>query len=145
MNTPKLVRKFLLPISILIISLTTFSCSVNLEDKVVGTWQGYDFMFQKTEGPDIVVTINGGLEQHLRSKLVLSDEGTFQKLVGEYDNGKGTWLVEDDKLITTYVNGEELIYTLLKVTDKELMTMHEVDLKTPDGTLKGKIILSYTR
>ncbi|MFC5623212.1 hypothetical protein [Algoriphagus winogradskyi] len=145
MNTTKLAGNFLLPISLLIFSLTAFSCSADLEDKVVGNWQGYDFLFQKTEGPDIVVTINGGLEQHLRSKLILSDNGTFQKLVGEYDNGKGTWVVEEDKLITTNENGEKLIYTLLKVTDKELMTLHEVDLKTPDGTLKGKIILSYTR
>ena len=145
MNTTQLIGRFFLPTFLLILLLATFSCSGGLEKKLVGTWKGYDFIFQKTEGPEIVVTINGGLEQHLRSKLILNEDYTFQKFVGEYDNGKGTWSVEDDKLITTQENGDELIYTLLKVSDKELMTMHEVELKSPDGTLKGKIILSYTR
>ena len=65
--------------------------------------------------------------------------------VGEYDNGKGTWTVEKDKLITMHENGDELIYTLLKVTDKELITQHEVELNSPEGTLIGEIILSYSR
>lgn len=141
MQTSKLVGKLLLPISLLFFSFSIFSCSVNLEEKLVGTWNGYDFSFQKTEGPDIAVTINGGLEQHLRSKLILNENGTFQKLVGEYDNGKGIWNVEDDKLIATLDNGDEMVYTLLKVTDKELMTLHEVEMESPDGTLVGKIVL----
>ena len=145
MQTSKLVGNLVLPISLLFFSLSIFSCSVNLEEKLVGTWNGYDFSFQKTEGPDIAVTVNGGLGQHLRSKLILNENGTFQKLVGEYDNGKGIWYVEDDKLIATLDNGDEIVYTLLKVTDKELMTLHEVEMESPDGTLVGKIVLSYTR
>lgn len=145
MNRINLVSRFLLASILLIISLSTFSCNGGLEGKLAGTWQGSDFLFQKTEGPDIVVTVNGGIEQHLKSKLILIDDGTFQRLVGEYDNGKGTWLVKDDQLITTAENGDELIYTLIKVTDKELVTLHEVEIDTPNGALAGKIVLSYTR
>ncbi|WP_339869498.1 hypothetical protein [uncultured Algoriphagus sp.] len=131
---------------ILLVSLLClFSCSGGLEGELVGNWKGTDHLFRRTEGPEVVVTVNGGLEQHLRSKLILNDDGTFQKLVGEYDNGKGTWTVEKDKLITMHENGDELIYTLLKVTDKELITQHEVELNSPEGTLIGEIILSYSR
>lgn len=145
MNRPKLVSRFLMLGILLIISLCTFSCNGGLEGKLVGTWQGSDFLFQKTEGPDIAVTINGGLDQHLRSKFMLNEDGTFQKLVGEYDNGKGTWLVKDEQLITTNENDDEFIYTLIKVTDTELVTLHEVAIDTPNGALAGKIISSYTR
>nr|WP_139235829.1 hypothetical protein [Algoriphagus locisalis] len=139
------MRKFSLSSALLVFVLGTFSCSAGLEEKLVGAWQGSDYLFQKTGGPDIVVTVNGGIEQHLRSKLILEEDGSFQRLVGEYDNGKGTWSVQDDQLIARNESGEEVNYTLIKVSDHELITLHGVELETPSGVLKGKIRLSYTR
>jgi hypothetical protein len=92
-----------------------------------------------------VATLNGGLDQHLMSTLTLNEDGTFAKFVGEYDNGKGTWEVKDDLLITTNEEGNEFFYTLMKVTDYELVTSHEVLTDTPSGEISGKIILTYTR
>ncbi|MEB2782857.1 hypothetical protein U3A58_20930 [Algoriphagus sp. C2-6-M1] len=129
----------------LILLLGLFSCTGGLEGKLVGTWRGSDFLFQKTEGPDLVATINGGLDQHLDSKLILNKDGTYEMLVREYDNGKGTWVLEDDRLITTGESGNELVYQLFKVTDNELIIRHEVTLDTPMGELVGKITLSYSR
>ncbi len=139
--------KFRFPLTVLLFLflLSMFSCTSGSEGKLIGTWKGSDFLFIKTEGPDLVVTINGGLEQHLNSKLIFKEEGTYEKLVGEYDNGNGTWIVEDGQLITTGENGNVLIYKLLKVTDDELITSHDVSLDTPEGEIKGKITLSYTK
>ncbi|MEB2785900.1 lipocalin family protein [Algoriphagus persicinus] len=129
----------------LILLLGIFSCTGGLEGKLVGTWRGSDFLFQKTEGPDLVATINGGLDLHLDSKLILNEDGTYEMLVREYDNGKGTWVLEDDRLITTGESGNELVYQLFKVTDNELIIRHDVTLDTPMGELVGKITLSYSR
>lgn len=137
--------RFPLILLLLLFSLSVFSCSNGLEGKVIGTWKGSDFLFLKTEGPDLVATINGGLDQHLNSKLILKEDGTYEKLVAEYDNGKGTWKVKNDQLIISDESGNELIYTLLKVTDKELVTSHEVSMDTPIGEMAGKITLSYSR
>ncbi|MEB2777193.1 hypothetical protein SYJ56_17895 [Algoriphagus sp. D3-2-R+10] len=136
---------FLWCILFLVFPLGLFSCTSGLEGKLVGTWKGSDFLFQKTEGPDLVATINGGLERQLNSKLVLNENGTYEKLVGEYDNGKGTWVLEDDQLITRGESGNELVYLLLKVTDKELIIRHDVSVDTPKGQLVGTITLSYLR
>lgn len=129
----------------LILSIGVFSCSSDLEEKLIGTWQGSDFLFHKTEGPDVVLTINGGLEQHLRSKLIFAEDGTYQKLVGEYANGNGVWLVDKDLLFTKGENDFEQVYKLVQVTDTKLVTRHEVTLETPDGDLIGEIILTYSR
>src|SRR5690606_18457538 len=126
-------RQFLASISLLILILNLFCCTGGLEAKLVGEWKGSDFLFLKTEGPDLVATVNGGLDQHLHSRLILKENGTYEKFVGEYDNGKGTWKVKNDQLITTSENGNELIYTLLKVTGNELITNHEVTMDTPSG------------
>ena len=75
----------------------------------------------------------------------LNEDGTYQKLVGEYDNGSGIWMLEDDNLVLLDNNGNELNYTLLKVTENELVTIHDVSMDTPSGELSGKITLSYTR
>ena len=138
-------QRFFISILSLILSLSMSSCTSGLEKKLVGTWKGSDFLFVKTGGIDLVATINGGLDQHLKSKLILNEDGTYKKLVGEYDNGSGTWELEDDKLITTGEDGNELIYTLLKVTDNELVTIHDVTIATPNGEQAGKITLSYSQ
>lgn len=145
MNKTTSDHNFLASIFQFVLLFGLFSCTGGLEEKLVGTWKGSDFLFQKTEGPDMVVTINGGLNQHLHSSLILHDDGTYGKLVGEYDNGKGTWVIVDDQLVMTSEEGNELTYTLLKVTENELVTIHDVSLDTPQGTLVGKITLSYTR
>lgn len=131
-------------VPLLILLLIVFSCTGSSEGKLIGTWKGSDYLFLKTSGEDVVVTINGGLTQHLSSKLILSEDGTYQKLVGEYDNGKGTWELKGNQLITKGVLGDE-IYKLLKVTDKELVLTEDIALDTPKGKLSGKITLSYSR
>tara|TARA_R110002072_G_scaffold105301_1_gene230135 strand:+ start:89818 stop:90288 length:471 start_codon:yes stop_codon:yes gene_type:complete len=136
---------FLLSISMLILLFSMFSCGGSLEGKLVGKWKGSDHMFVKGTGPDLVATIDGGLARHLTSTLNLNEDGTYQKLVGEYDNGSGIWMLEDDNLVLLDNNGNELNYTLLKVTENELVTIHDVSMDTPSGELSGKITLSYTR
>lgn len=137
--------RFPFALALFLILLSLGSCSSGLEGKLIGTWQGSDFLFAKNEGPDLVATLNGGLEQHLMSTLTLNGDGTFAKLVGEYENGKGTWEVKEDLLITTNEEGNEFFYKLIKVTDTELVTSHEVLTETPSGKISGRIILSYTR
>lgn len=129
----------------LLLILSLFSCSNHLEDKLTGTWKGSDFLFVRTSGPELVATINGGLGQHVNSRLILNQGRTFQKLVGEYDNGKGTWQVNGDQLITKGENGDEFIYTIINVTENELIMRYEVKVDTPRGELVGKITLSYSR
>ncbi|WP_192350638.1 hypothetical protein [Algoriphagus sp. Y33] len=132
-------------IPLLILLLSIMSCSSSLEKKLIGTWKGSDFFFIRKEGPDLVVTVNGGIQQHLNSKLILNEDGTYGKLVGEYDNGKGTWKVEDDQLITQVEDGNVVVYKLLKITDRELIIRENVTLETPKGELVGEITLSYSR
>lgn len=141
----KLPIRFLVNMIFLFFFLSIFSCTSRLEEKLKGEWKGSDFLFVKTEGPDLVATINGGLNQHLNSKLILNDDGTYEKRVGEYDNGSGTWLLENDHLIATSESGSEIVYKLLKVTEDELVTVHQVSLDTPNGKLVGKITLSYRK
>lgn len=136
---------FLFNIPLLILLLSMFSCSSGLEGKLIGKWKGSDHMFVKSAGPDLVATVDGGLARHLTSTLNLNEDGTYQRLVGEYDNGSGTWKLEEDNLILLDENGNELKYTLLKVTENELVTIHDVTMDTPSGELSGKITLSYTR
>ncbi len=93
----------------------------------------------------MVATVNGGLDQHLNSKMILKEDGSYEMLIATYDNGKGTWEVDVDQLILSDESGNELIYKLLKVTDKELVTSHEVSIDTPSGEMSGKITLSYIR
>ncbi|MEP0713099.1 MAG: hypothetical protein ABJC55_14365 [Algoriphagus sp.] len=121
------------------------SCSSGLEKKLLGTWQGSDFLFVKTAGPDLVATVNGGLDQHVKSRLILNEDSTYQRLVGEYDNGQGTWKVNDDQLILRDEAGNELIYKVMKVTEMELVISQEVSMDTPSGELSGSITLSYLR
>ena len=122
-----------------------FSCNGGLEDTLIGSWSGSDFLFQRTEGPDLVATVNGGLDQHLHSKFIIKDDGTYEKLVDDYDNGNGIWELRNDSLIIRSDNGNQLKYKLLKVTEKELVTVHDVTFSTPPGEIKGKITLTYTR
>ncbi len=136
---------FLLSIPMLILLLSMFSCGSNLKVKLIGNWKGSDHMFVKSEGPDLVATVDGGLARHMASTLNLNEDGTYQKLVLEYDNGSGTWKVEGDNLILLDENGNKLKYILLKVTENELVTIHDVTMDTPSGELSGKITLSYTR
>lgn len=131
-------------VPLLIVLLFVFSCAGSSEGKLIGTWKGSDYLFLKTSGEDVVVTINGGLNQHLVSKLILKEDGTYQKLVGEYDNGKGTWELRGNQLITKGALGDG-IYKLLKVTDNELVIIEDISLDTPKGKLTGKITLSYSR
>lgn len=141
----QLQRRFLACMPYLFLFLCLFSCNASLEEKLIGNWKGSDFLFVKTDGPDIVATINGGLDQHLNSKFVIKEDGTYEKLVGEYDNGKGTWYLEDDRLIIRNSEGDELEYKLLKLTDSKLVVGQEVSMDTPSGKLSGEIILTYTR
>ncbi|MDR7129661.1 hypothetical protein J2X69_002006 [Algoriphagus sp. 4150] len=129
----------------LLILLTCFSCSGSIEKKLIGTWEGSDHLFIRTAGPDLVITVNGGIQQHLNSKLILNEDGTYEKLVGEYDNGKGTWKLEDGQLITQVADGNEVVYKLLKITERELIIQEDVTLETPKGELVGKITLTYSK
>ncbi len=68
MRETKLGSHLSLSILILIFSLSLYSCSGGLEEKLIGTWKGSDHLFVRTGGPDVVVTIDGGVERHLVSR-----------------------------------------------------------------------------
>ncbi len=145
MRETKLRSHLSLSILMLIFSLSLHSCNSGLEEKLIGTWKGSDHFFVRTGGPDVVVTIDGGVERHLVSRLVLHEDRSYQEFMGEYDNGTGTWKVVNEDLILNGDSGNELIYKVLKATDNELITRREVVLDTPSGVLSGEITLSYTR
>ncbi|PZX47781.1 lipocalin-like domain-containing protein [Algoriphagus chordae] len=145
MNKIEVSSRFLVCLPLLVLTVMMFSCTDNLEEKLVGSWKGSDQLFVKKAGPSIPVTINGGIERHLNSSFNLNEDGTYQKLVGEYDNGSGTWELKDDQLIIHDKSGNDLTYTLIKLTDKELVTIHKVSMETPSGELSGNMTLSYTR
>ncbi len=145
MKQPILFNRFLNTIPWIIVLLSVFSCSGGLEEKLIGKWKGSDHLFVRTGGPDVVVTIDGGLERHLVSSLILNEDGTYEEFVGEYDNGTGVWFVEDKALILKNSSGNEVSYQLLKITDDELITRRELTMKTPEGELSGEITLTYQR
>lgn len=144
MSKTKRTDIFLVPVW-LILLINLASCSVGLEGELVGTWNGTDHIFRRTDGPDIVVTIDGGLDRHLISSLILNEDGTYQELVGEYDNGSGVWFVENKVLVLKNSNGNQVNYQLLKVTDVELITRRVLTMETPSGDLSGEITLTYKR
>jgi hypothetical protein len=145
MNKAKLGNQFSVSILMLIFSLSLHSCNAGMEEKLIGTWKGSDHLFVRTDGPDVVVTIDGGLERHLVSTLAFNEDKTYQKLVGEYDNGSGTWEVVDSELVLTQDSGNEVVYKLLKVADNELIISHKLTMDTPSGELSGEITLTYLR
>lgn len=140
-----IMRKLSRFIPVLFLLLSIFSCSGGLEEKIVGVWKGSDFLFVKSSGPDLVATINGGLDRHVATIFEINENGTYQKHVGDYDAGSGTWSLEDEALILIDDSRNIVNYKLLKLTDNELVTVHDVAMDTPEGEITGSLTLSYSR
>lgn len=129
--------------------LLTFltSCGKSTEELLVGTWSGTDFKFDQIEGPDLAAMVDGGKGLHIEGKLILEATGTYIITSPEDRmNGKGTWKVKKDQLIMKGENDkEEVVYDVLSVSDKQLITSNEVKMESPLGNIAGKITLTYKK
>jgi len=139
------MRKFLFSIPLLILFVSIYSCTDEPTNQLVGAWKGSDQLFVRSSGPDLIATIDGGLSRQLKTTLNLNRDGTYQKLVGEYDRISGSWRLAENELMLVDELGKTVLYKLLKVTKDELIISNEVTMGTPDGEIRGTIRLSYTR
>lgn len=123
------------------------SCGKSTEELLVGTWSGTDFKFDQTEGPDLAAMVDGGKGLHIEGKLILEATGTYIITSPEDRmNGKGTWKVKKDQLIMKGENDkEEVVYDILSVSDKQLITSNEIKMESPLGNIAGKITLTYKK
>lgn len=138
--------RFLLTVPLLVLMVGLFSCDmVSIDKEIVGTWKGSGFSFEQTEGPDVSAMIQGGKQLHIDGQLLVKEDGTYQISVGQQTNGTGVWKVDGDKLVTTDSRGEEVVYEIKELTSDQLVTVQEVKMDTPMGTVAGKITLTYTR
>ena len=130
-----------------LIGILLVSCGKSTEEKLIGTWSGTDFKFDQTEGPDLAPMIEGGKGLHIDGKLILEETGTYIITSPEdMMNGKGTWKVDKDHLIMKGENNEnEVVYDILDVTDKQLITSNDVSMESPLGAIAGKITLTYKK
>ena len=144
-----LKSRFLLGVPMIVLMIGLFSCDMAIsESELTGVWKGTEFKFEQTVGPDLVAMVEGGRELHINSKLALNEDGTVQITSGQgMVNGEGTWrfYVDGNVLIMNTNGGEETTYEVVKLTDTELITKHEVEFETPMGKLAGTITLEYER
>jgi len=122
------------------------SCGGNAREMLIGTWEGTDFDFEQSEGPDLSAMIDGGKELHINGQLILEETGTYIiTAAGGMMNGKGTWEIKDDMLIMLDENDNEVINTIEDLSDDELVTSNEVAMESPLGNIAGKITLKYKK
>lgn len=138
---------FLFGIPVLAMLFFLISCSSGVDrPQLVGTWTGSDFEFEQTEGADMSAMIEGGKMLHVDGKLILEENGNYQILAGQGDmNGSGTWELGSDDILTTFDGQESTAYSIVSLTDQELITKHEVAFESPMGKLAGIITLTYKR
>lgn len=134
--------------SILLVSMVIIlsACGKSTEELVIGTWTGTDFDFEQTQGPSLGAMIEGGMDLHVRGKLILEETGTY--IISSPDNvmnGKGVWEVKSDQLIMTDDMDNEVTYEILEISEEEMITLNEVAMETPLGNLAGKITLTYKK
>ena len=90
--------------------------------------------------------IEGGKQLHLEGRLIVRENGTYQIVVDQDDmNGSGVWKVEGDSFITTDTRENVVVYKIKELSDNTLVTAQEVKMDTPQGTVAGKITLTYKR
>jgi beta-lactamase regulating signal transducer with metallopeptidase domain len=142
-----LKAKFLLTVPLLVLMIGLFSCDMTgMNKKIIGTWEGSDFSFEQSEGPEMTAMIEGGKQLHMDGRLIVRENGTYQITVGQDDiNGSGVWKVEGNSFITTDARENEVFYEIIELIDNKLVTVQEVKMDTPQGTVAGKIILTYSR
>lgn len=122
------------------------SCEGNTKEMLIGTWEGTDFDFEQSEGPDLSAMIDGGKELHINGQLILEEAGTYIiTAAGGMINGKGTWEIKSGMLIMLDENGNEIMNTIEDLSGNELVTSNEVAMETPLGNIAGKITLKYSR
>jgi hypothetical protein len=138
---------FLFGIPVLAMLFFLISCSSGVDrSQLVGTWTGSDFEFKQTEGADMSAMIEGGKMLHVDGKLILEENGNYQIVAGQGDmNGSGTWELGSDDILTTFDGQESTAYSIVSLTDQELITKHEVAFESPMGKLAGIITLTYKR
>lgn len=141
--------RFFLGLPLLVLMVGLFSCDLAMsQTDLMGVWKGTEFQFEQTEGPDMTAMIEGGRALHEGGRLILNEDGNFEIFAGQGDmNGSGTWkLSEDEDLLILTMNGdEETKYSIVSLSDEELVTKHEVEFESPMGKLAGIITLTYIR
>lgn len=131
---------------LLLISGSIISCGPGEKELLIGTWQGSDFTFEQSEGPDLAAMIEGGKDLHLNGKLIIEETGTY--IITSPDdmmNGKGTWELKDGMLVLLDDNENEVLNTIEEISEDLLVTSNEVAMETPLGNIAGKIMLTYEK
>ncbi|MBD8488965.1 M56 family metallopeptidase [Echinicola sp. CAU 1574] len=141
--------RFLLLIPVLAVMSMLFSFDSNMDQtkKLTGTWTGTSLEFQQSAGPDIKAMIEGGKDLHINGKLTLNKDFSYviKNPAGE-TNGSGKWTAKgSDSFTTIDQNGEKTIYQVLTLERDKMTTAHQVQMATPQGEVKGKIILTYRK
>lgn len=119
-----------------------------VEDQLIGLWEGTDFNFEQTEGPEInQAMIEGGRSLHEGGTFMLKNDKTYEiKDPSGKTNGQGTWSVKNGNvLVTKYTNGYVFQYQILELTDSKLITRSNDVTETPKGNAKINITLSYQK
>lgn len=140
--------RFFLSLPLLVLMIGLFSCNMALsQTDLTGVWNGTDFQFEQTAGPDMSAMIEGGRALHEGGKLNLKKDGTMEITSGKGEvNGTGVWKKVDEKNLLIHLSsGDVTHYEIVSATEKELITKHEVEFETPMGKLAGIITLTYTR
>lgn len=137
----------LVPIMAAMSLLFSFGNSADQSYKLSGTWIGTEMEFEQAAGPDIKAMIEGGKSLHVDGKLVLNKDSHYQIEDPEGNiNGEGKWeSTNGNSFTTTAENGETTNYKVVKLDRNQLVTEHQVQMETPKGEVKGKIVLYYKR
>jgi|GEM_PF-716853 len=137
----------LIPVLAMMSLLFSFDADVNQAKKLTGTWTGTEMVFEQSTGPDISAMIEGGKDLHINGKLVLNKDFSYVIKAPDGEiNGNGTWNADNgSSFTTTDQNGEETTYQVLILERNKMVTAHNVQMTTPQGAVKGKIILTYKK
>lgn len=152
-STPMEKFKFFLAIPLIGIMFLLFSfdqSQTKVEDLLIGSWQGTDFTFEQTEGPELSqAMIEGGRALHIGGSFLLKQDKTYEiKDLSGATNGKGTWGVKDKNILVTKTAGGELVhYQIQKLDKNKLIAKQQVETEIPgsNSVSKGTIKLTYVK
>lgn len=90
--------------------------------------------------------ISGGEALHLGGTFLIGEDGSYEIRDPEGKlNGSGTWILENDRLITKASDRSSQSYQVLELNENTMKTEHLVMMDTPDGEVKGRIYLTYKK
>ncbi|SHM30490.1 hypothetical protein SAMN04488057_1018 [Cyclobacterium lianum] len=90
--------------------------------------------------------VAGGEALHVGGRFLIRADGSYKIFDPKGNqNGEGHWEVNDGILRTSTADQPDQEYQLIELNEDSLVTLHQVSMDTPEGEVKGKIKLTYTR